>query len=193
MAYMFALLGLCGIVFFTGIHRAAAGTPNAPFKVLRTEGDFEIREYPSLTIVETSMAADGGNGSFMRLFHFIGGRNEGKTKIAMTAPVLIAGPETNRTMAFIMPVTLAANQVPHPADAALTVDHFVGGTFAVMRYSGGQNNARETEALAKLQAWMVAQKLTPIGGPAYGYFDPPWIPTFWRHNEVMLRTTATAP
>jgi len=23
--------------------------------------------------------------------------------------------------------------------------------------------------------------------PLYGYFNPPWIPSFFRHNEVMIR------
>ena len=28
-----------------------------------------------------------------------------------------------------------------------------------------------------------------LSEPVYGYFDPPWMPSFLRRNEVMLRTT----
>ena len=46
---------------------------------------------------------------------------------------------------------------------------------------------REAAALDDLQNWLQQESLTPAGGPIYGYFDPPWTPSFLRRNEVMLR------
>jgi len=35
--------------------------------------------------------------------------------------------------------------------------------------------------------------LSVLSPPVYGYFDPPWTPTFLRRNEVMLRTEGEKP
>ena len=65
-----------------------------------------------------------------------------------------------------------------------------GGRFAVLRFSGGRSTKREAETLARLQTWLAAQGLKASASPMYGYFDPPWTPSFLRRNEVMLRTEA---
>ena len=53
-----------------------AGYETAPYKVIRADGDFEIREYPELKIATTARDAD--NSSFMRLFRYIDGGNVAK-------------------------------------------------------------------------------------------------------------------
>ena len=60
--------------------------------MVRSAGKFELRDYPALTVVETTMAQHrhGADGSFNRLFTFITGRNEAKQKIAMTTPVFMS-------------------------------------------------------------------------------------------------------
>ena len=43
---------------------------SAPYKVVRSGGKFEVRDYPALTVVETPMASggSGADSSFDRLF-----------------------------------------------------------------------------------------------------------------------------
>ena len=57
----------------------------------------------------------------------------------------------------------------------------------MLRFSGGRNAKNEAAALAKLNSRIARENLKTEGGPIYGYFDPPWTPTFLRRNEVMLR------
>ncbi|MFM8469491.1 MAG: SOUL family heme-binding protein [Limisphaerales bacterium] len=176
-----------------GCQATRAGYESAPYKVVRSDGKFQLREYPALRVVETSMAAgrgDGSDGSFMRLFRFITGANEGKQKIAMTTPVFMSGSETNSTMAFVMPAKLQTGAVPKPSDGAVTVRELPPGRFAVRRYSGGRNAKNEAESLERLRAWIKAEGLKEMSPPVHGYFDPPWTPAFLRRNEVMLRTEA---
>jgi hypothetical protein len=59
----------------------------------------------------------------------------------------------------------------------------------VLRFSGGRSFKNETNAVARLQTWMTQEKLSPVNDPVFGYFDPPWTPSFLRRNEVMFRTT----
>ena len=187
---LIAVVGL-GLVV-AGCQATRAGYESAPYKVVRSDGKFQVRDYPALTVAETPMAdASGGDGSFMRLFRFISGANEGKQKIAMTTPVFMSGSATNLTMAFVLPAKLKTADAPKPADGAVTVRELPPGRFAVLRYSGGQNAANEADSLEKLKAWMEAEKLGVLSPPVYGYFDPPWTPAFLRRNEVMLRTEET--
>ena len=181
-------------LLLAGCQTTRAAYESAPYKVVRADGKFELRDYPALTVVETPMAsANGSEGSFMRLFRFITGANERKQKIAMTTPVFMSGSSTNLTMAFVLPAKLKTASVPKPADGTVAVRELPAGRFAVLRYSGGRNTKIEAESLLRLQSWLERERLKAVSGPVYGYFDPPWTPAFLRRNEVMLRTEGEKP
>jgi len=151
---------------------AHAGYATAPYKVIRTDGKFELRDYPLLVVAETPMR--GADNAFMRLFHFIGGKNAAQQKIAMTTPVFMnhtAG--TNATMAFVMPEKLGTNGVPQPTEAGVVVKQVPAGRFAVLRFSGWRNEKNSAAALVQLRAWLAQEKITPTGEPVFAYFDPP--------------------
>jgi DNA gyrase inhibitor GyrI len=189
-----SILVVAAVLILAGCRATRAGYESAPYQVTRSDGKFELRDYPALTVVETPMAdASGSDGSFMRLFRFITGANEAKQKIAMTTPVFMSGSDTNATMAFVLPAKLKTASVPKPADGAVTVRELPPGRFAVLRFSGGRSAKHEAETLARLKAWMEVEKLGVLSPPVYGYFDPPWTPAFLRRNEVMLRTDSAKP
>ncbi len=172
---------------FLGSLAMATETPD--YKVLTQDGKFEIREYPALAVARTT----SGDGDFMRLFRYISGGNEDEQKIAMTSPVLVQHEGEQTGMSFIVPRDVAAAKVPAPTDAAVTTDRLPGGRFAIYRFSGGRNEANEAKALTALREWAATKSLATEGAPIFGYYDPPWIPTFLRRNEVMLRVVGTQP
>jgi hypothetical protein len=181
---------LCaGLMTMAIICSTAMATETPDYQVLIQDGKFEIREYPALRVVRTA----AGDGDFMRLFRYISGGNEAEQKIAMTAPVLMQHQGEKTGMSFIVPRDVAAGPVPAPKDAAVTTDTLPAGRFAVYRYSGGRNEPNEQQALEKLRAWTTQRQLEITGEPLFGYYDPPWIPTFLRRNEVMLRIAGTQP
>ncbi|MGN6552680.1 MAG: SOUL family heme-binding protein [Verrucomicrobiota bacterium] len=190
--WLWIFIGVVAVVLLlAGFQTSRARYESAPYKVVRSDGKFELRDYPALTVVETPTAvASGSDGSFMRLFRFITGGNEAKQKIAMTTPVFMSGSGTNTTMAFVLPAKMKASEVPKPSDGAVTVRELAAGRFAVLRYRGGRNAKNEAESLARLKTWMESEQLSVLSPPVYGYFDPPWTPAFLRRNEVMLRTEA---
>lgn len=190
MIILFVILLIGAGLIFVGCQATRSGYESAPYKVVRTAGKFEVRDYPALTVVETPMANANGDGSFGRLFRFISGGNEGKQKIAMTTPVFMSGSDSNATMAFVLPAKFNAATAPKPADGAVTLRELPGGRFAVLRFNGGRSTVREAETLASLQTWLAAQGWKASGSPVYAYFDPPWTPSFLRRNEVMLRVVA---
>ena len=178
-------------LFAVGCQATRAGYESAPYKVVRADGKFEVRDYPALKVVETRMAkgTNGADGSFNRLFQFITGKNQAKQKISMTTPVFMSDTDSNATMAFVMPSKLREGEVPRPTDASVSLREVTSGRFAVLRFSGGRNTKNQSNQLERLKTWMKAQGLSSNALPVYGYFDPPWTPAFLRRNEVMLRTT----
>jgi len=196
MAALCVILLVAVVLVVAGCKATRAGYESAPYRVVRRDGKFELRDYPALTVVETPMGASGSNGAnggFNRLFRFITGGNDANQKIAMTTPVFMSDRGTNKTMAFVMPSGEKAPQVPKPTDALLTVRRLEPGRFAVLRYSGGRNAENEAEVELRLRSWMEAERLRPKPPPVFGYFDPPWTPAFLRRNEVMLLTESATP
>jgi len=190
--WLFVVIVVAAVLALAGCKTTRSGYESAPYQVVRSAGKFDIRDYPALTVVETPMASSGNgtNGGFRRLFRFITGSNEAKQKIAMTTPVFMSGTPSNATMAFVMPAKLTSAQVPKPSDGSVTVRELEPGRFAVLRFSGGRNAEKESEALNRLKIWMAGQGLKAVSAPIYGYFDPPWTPAFLRRNEAMLRIEA---
>ncbi len=186
-AFLFTgLLAAAALVFgLTATSRAAYET--APYTVVQSDGPHEIRDYPALTVVSTSAAADGDrDGRFMKLFGYISGKNEKQEKIEMTTPVFMDEAEGQSKMSFVVPAKVAAAGAPASGKPDVAVGQRPAARYAVFRFSGLQRPANEQAALAKLQAWLSAQKLAATGQPVFAYYDSPWTPGPLRRNEVML-------
>lgn len=170
-----------------GCQTSRSGYESAPYSVALKDGDYELRDYPELTIVETSMADANAeeNSGFRRLFGYISGKNKNQESIAMTTPVFIS--DDRRKMAFVLPAKSSSAQISTPLDPSLSIKKIPPGRFAVFRFTGGQSSTQEAQSLSLLQTWIAKKGLTTSDSPIYGYFDPPWTPEFMRRNEVMLR------
>ena len=183
MLLLVVIVIIGAILAIAGCRTSRSGYNSAPYTVVRSDGNMELRDYPALKLVETAMK-DGESGrSFNRLFHYITGGNDAGKKIAMTTPVFMGGGESS--MAFVMPSDLG--KVPQPTDGSVAVREMPAGRFAVLRYSGSRSPQQEAEHLEHLKTWVTDQHLKVSTPPVYAYFDPPWTPPLLRRNEVMLR------
>jgi hypothetical protein len=90
------------------------GLETPDYRVVEKDGAFEIREYPTMLVVSTPMEnPDPQEGtSFMRLFRYISGDNEGEQKIAMTTPVFTSQEDGDRHMSFVVPKEIAEKGAP---------------------------------------------------------------------------------
>lgn len=189
MKKLLGLALLAGLVLATvaGCQATRAGYETAPYRVLHKDGSVQVRAYPALQLVETPSGGD----DFMRLFRYISKDNADGRKIAMTTPVFMSGvgsPE--RKMAFVLPESL--EQPPAPKDAQVRVNRTEPGTFAVLRFRGGQQGP-DGPATRDLRAWLATRGVPALGDPRFAYFDPPWIPGFLRRNEVLIPVRWDAP
>ena len=127
------------------------------------------------------------DGSFGRLFRYITGDNQRAEKISMTTPVLISATTNTEQMSFILPKTVAMKGAPMPVGTNVAVKELQAGRFAVLRFRGSRSGQQPRKASQRLQEWVHQQNLKFISSPQFAYYDPPWIPSFLRRNEVMFR------
>ncbi len=191
------------IVFFTAVVLLAIGVTlawnltaraayeSAEYRVVETDGEFEIRDYPDLVLVSTQSSStfQGSDGSFMRLFRYISGNNTGDQKVAMTTPVFMEGKEdaSNGTMAFVIPKEVALRGAPMPAAADVQLRTRKGGRFAVLRFSGRMDAESAERASKRLRDWVSKRGLQTDPDMEYAGYDPPWTPGPLRRNEALVR------
>lgn len=162
-------------------------SPN--YKVVVSDGAFEIRNYDAVTVVSAPMRSgdERRNSAFMKLFGYISGKNENGQKIAMTTPVFSSTGEDESGMSFVVPQEVAKSGAPAANDKAVKVSVRKGGQFAVYRYSGRWSDEKALAAEKKLIEWAAAQQLQTTGKVEVANYDPPYTPPLLRRNEVLVR------
>lgn len=181
------------------------------YRVIEQDGAFELREYAPYLVAETRVEADfesAGNVAFQRLFRYISGDNTARQKIAMTAPVTqsrdeargdVRGEKIAMTapveqqpagsgyrVAFIVPAKYTLETAPQPSDPTIKIRAVPKRFVAVWRYSGRWTTANYQQHQAKLLAVMAGRNLTAIDEPILARYNPPFMPTFLRRNEVLI-------
>tara|TARA_B110000879_G_scaffold203056_1_gene280172 strand:- start:157 stop:801 length:645 start_codon:yes stop_codon:yes gene_type:complete len=175
------------------------------YTVLTKEGDFEIRQYSSYVIAETTIEGDFDNASgsaFRILAGYIFGKNKGENKIAMTSPVemeertikiAMTSPvemqeSGNRfTMRFSMPSEYQIEDLPEPLDPRIVFQVIEPEIRASNRYSWLSSKERSFKKSQELRAWLKQQgDYTAAKDYVYAGYNPPWTLPFLRRNEVHI-------
>lgn len=173
---------------------------SAEYKVIESEGKFEIREYPDLMLaaITSKVEDENSGGGFMKLFRYISGANESKQKIAMTTPVFMEsqGEGDRFQMGFVMPKEVAVAGVPKPNVAEVNVRKRAGGRFAVVRLPGDMTAEAVDECESGLRAWMKtkgveADEAGDASGVETAVYDSPFTPIAQRRNELLVRLKAS--
>ena len=156
----------------TSVARAAGGAAEAKGELLRKE-EYEVREYPSLSVVSTRGA---GYTAFKTLADWIT-----ENKVAMTTPVLSGG----GAMRFVLPpgvdATAGADNVK--------IETVPGGPYAVRAFSGFATDGRAAREEAALRAALAADglRVAPGAGALLAVFNgPDTVLPPARLNEVWL-------
>jgi hypothetical protein len=173
------------------------------FRSVESNGRYELRDYAPYLIAETRVEAsflDAGNVAFGRLFRYISGANQPGEKIAMTAPVTQSRGEKIAMTApvqqvadagayrvgFIVPARYTRATVPQPTDPRVTVREVPRRLVASWRYSGRWTEARFREEEQQLRRELTARGLVATGDAEIARYNPPFMPTFLRRNEVLI-------
>jgi hypothetical protein len=174
------------------------------YKVLESEGDYELRRYESYIVAETYVEGDFekvGSDGFRRLADYIGGKNKKKASISMTAPVSqrpeskkieMTAPVTQERkdqkwrITFMMPSKYTMDELPTPDDNRIAIMEEESKTAAVIRYSGTWGKKRYEEHEKKLRDWIAKKGWEIVGEPTWARYNPPFMPWFLRRNEILI-------
>jgi len=192
------------ILFLVILPACAMATEEPKYTVTKSDGDFEVRRYEpyivAQTVVDTTDTDEGSNEGFRRIAGYIFGGNkvrqkiamtapvttERSEKIAMTAPVITAKQAASTAVSFVMPSEYTMETLPVPDDTRVTLRQVPSRTMAVITFSGRWTDENFQEHTEELKQWIARQKLKIIGDPVIARYNPPFIPFFFRHNEVQI-------
>lgn len=191
MYYVLAAIALCTIVYFGWKMTSRSAYESAEYTVLESDGSFEVREYPDLMLVTTPtrIQSQGNDGSFGRLFRYISGDNDSKSKVAMTTPVFMESGESDSAgqMGFVIPKEVADSRTPAPTGENVKLNRRPAGRFAVIRFAGQATDEVRADKTKQLRDWMDRKQLVGEASPEFAGYDPPWTPGPFRRNEVLIR------
>ena len=170
-------------------HAANSKTERQPYKVIKQAPGFEVRFYPAAIMATVRSAEHKGsnrNNNFRRLAGYIFGGNNKSQKIAMTAPVYMEQDGAANKMSFVLPAGYKMEDLPTPADSAVTLSHTEDGYYAALRFGGFASDkkiARKQEALKNL---LKDNGYETIGNYKYLGYNAPW-DVVNRENDVIVR------
>jgi hypothetical protein len=163
------------------------GTEEPGFEVLDRARGIEIRRYGRRLAAETEVRADetaSRSQGFSRLARYIFGGNQGRSRIAMTAPVAQDRAPGGHRIRFFLPAAL--RDAPPPADPTVRIVEVPGETCAVLRFSGSTAPQCVADAKARLLAALRVTDWIAEGEAVAWFYDPPWTIPALRRIEVAV-------
>lgn len=158
----------------------------AKFKLIRKEKDFEVRLYEEISLAMSKENDFRGYSGFNEAFDYISGSNDQNRKISMTTPVINDLNQDAMTMAFVMPSDIPFESLPKPRSNRLSMIKKENMAFASIRFSGNVCPTLLEKKKRELSEWMAANDLIPGSVIWLARYNPPFIPGFLKHNEVLI-------
>lgn len=185
-----------------------------PFKVLRREGDYEIREVKSYYVAEATMPGNtgfdfyGSSQAFNVLAEYLFGKNTKREEMKMTTPVFVQKTQTDGEkmdmttpvftkqdqdqgkwqMSFVMPSKYGAD-LPLPNDSSVRIKRIPEKIVAVVAFSGFVTDKEVRDRESKLRAAVSKDPQVDVKESAsveIAQYSPPFTLPFMRRNELSL-------
>jgi DNA gyrase inhibitor GyrI len=177
------------------------------YTLIQREDKFEIRDYEEYIVAEVDVEGSYNsalNTGFRILAGYIFGGNSARTSIAMTAPVAERSTTKSEkiqmtspvsayhkqgqiyTISFSMPRKYTLDTLPQPNDDNVRLRVVPATRVAVLSFSGRLNERLAKKKTSELMELLKQKNLKPSSAVASCQYNPPWIPGFFRTNEVMV-------
>jgi hypothetical protein len=186
------------------------GTEEPAYTVVGLVNGAEVRRYGPRLAAEVTVAGDetsARNAGFRPLAAYIFGANEGRSKVAMTIPVVQARGERiamtapvaqeraegGWTIRFFMPAEYTEETLPKPTDPRVRIVQVPSETVAVLRFRGAPGPEAVRAQKRRLLAALATGPWAPAGEAEAWFYDPPWTIPALRRNEVVVRVTPREP
>ena len=183
-----SVLILGGVFSFFSFRFKGIETPN--YKVIKTLGDVEIREYPQLILAQTKLGGSkfdsNGNRGFSTVAGYIFGGNQQQQKIAMTSPVIMNMSDTDASMSFVMPSQYQLSDLPVPNSSAVSLVTQGSMKLAVLRFVGYSSDEKIAKYAQILTQVLQEKNIQTKGSLLFMGYNAPW-DVINRRNEVAFQ------
>jgi hypothetical protein len=177
------------ILIISQIYFTMAKTETQPYKIIKTEKDFEIRLYPPATVATISMHANTykelSSSGFRKLASFIFGGNKSKENIAMTTPVHMDINDSLSSMSFVMPSAYTKENLPKPNDSTITIKTNEEEYVAALHFGGYANDDEIKKYTLQLENLLKANKIEYYGNFRFLGYNAPY-QFLGRKNEIIV-------
>lgn len=191
-------------------NRTPEGLYTPEYRVLLSAEGYQIRQYPSLIVAETSMVPSTEEGtptevesaaamgqSFNNLAGYLFGKNKSSKEMKMTTPVVLSkGIPMQETMSFIIGEYASLEDVPKSLGDSVSLREEPGKIYAACEFSGfvtqGEAKRQRERLLSMLSRDKI--KVTDLGKQAYKcmiYNGPSTLPNL-RRNELLVEVYGDA-
>ena len=177
-------------------------TEEPDYRVLVTDGDYQLRDYPAMTVAET--VVEGGRkaslgAGFRVLADYISAKTRGGEKLSMTVPVMQDGGDPMASdppvfdddlegawrTRFVMPAGRETDDLPQPPDDVELVE-LPARKVAVVSFSGVADDKLLSAQEDRLRGWLARRGENSGAEVEYAFYNSPMIPGPLRRNEVWL-------
>ena len=192
-----ALIGGAAVYYFR-----EKQTEEPDYRALTTDGDYQIRDYPALTVAETVVEGPRkkalGDG-FRLLADYIFAKSRDGEELPMTVPVMQDGGspmasdpplfdddlEGGWRTRFVMTAGRTTDDLPEPPDGIELVE-LAPRKVAVVSFAGRPDDRELAAQEDRLRGWLARRGETSDAEPEYAFYNSPMIPGPLRRNEVWL-------
>ena len=198
MASVAAGAALLGGAAFYYLREKSQEEPD--YRALESEGDYQIRDYPALTVAETVVEGprrDALDEGHRILANYLAARSRDGEALPMMNPVIqdsgdpmasdpplfddeLEGAWRTR---FVMPA--GRDDLPEPPQGVELVE-ILARKLAVVSFSGRWTDELLKEQEDRLRGWLAKRGEKADGEPEYAFYNSPMIPGPLRRNEVWL-------
>ena len=172
------------------------------YRALATDGDFQIRDYPAMTVAETVVEGprrQALSDGFRVLADYIFAKSREGEELPMTVPVMqdagdpmASDPpvfddelEGGWRTRFVMPEGREADDLPAPPEHVELVE-IPARKVGVVCFAGRPDDRGLTEQEDRLRGWLARRGEASEAEPEYAFYNSPVIPGPLRRNEVWL-------
>ena len=177
-------------------------TEEPDYRALISDGDYQIRDYPAVTVAETVVEGprrDALDRGFRRLADYIFAKSREGEKLEMTVPVMQDGGDPMASdpplfdddlegawrTRFVMPSGRSSGDLPDPPEGVELVE-LPPRKVAVVSFSGIANDRLLSQQEDRLRGWLARRGEASEAEPEYAFYNSPMIPGPLRRNEVWL-------
>lgn len=162
------------------------------YQVIKKNNQIEIRQYDDYFLASTMTAVNSSlDSGFNNVFLYISGENKDHQKISMTTPVVTYEENQKLVTGFYVPSKYSKQNIPAPKDDTVFINEVKKSFYVVIRFKGSWKPQVFEKYHQILLKYINDNHLVIKSPKMIMRYQPPFIPSFLRRNEIAYQIEYT--